>query len=427
MQRVHPLLEHRTFRSESSRARERRHIGTASLVNITLASLINLSATHLHYYKPPQVHASVSRSPSGFGKHVLLPHSSSNIRNGLLDKYRQRGTLSLLPSAFLESSHTDVQAYPPPYLLIPPNQGVSDESGTLLQEEPVSGVPVAGLHHVRPSNSKTPKSTVRLLPASGTSNKDRLNNIHSSTHVDTAFNIPLAPILHGASHLPPVESREKRGLQDRSHPYRKSRKKGAVDSLHWSRRRPEIPKARTDPQFSCDDCGAKYAQKQGLNRHRLEKHNPSLCKYCGAEWGRPYVYRNHLEEHHPDVDRDMELGKQEGSRRRSAVFVRHRLQQVSPPTIGYGLGSFWDQGVHISSGETFNHQPTDMTYGSQFEFTQPIAASKSIPAGAVNSACFALLVLITLFFRRSCANGLDSPEWICQSTIQSLNGGYHRR
>lgn len=169
-----------------------------------------------------------------------------------------------------------------------------------------------------------------------------------------------------------------------------------------------------------------YAQKQGLNRHRLEKHNPSLCKYCGAKWGRPYEYRDHLEKNHPHVDRDMELGKPVGSRRRSAIFVQQRSPQVSLPAIGYGLGSFWDQGGSNSSGETFNHQLThDMTYIPQFEFTQPIVASKSIPEGNVDLDCFALLVIITIFYRKLCANGLDSPGWISRSPILSLNDAYH--
>lgn len=227
MQRVHLLLERRMFKSELNRARERRHIGTTGLVNITLASFINLSV-HSFSVSPNPTVTCISISVP-LWKNVLLPQPSCNIREGLLDKYQQRGTLSLLLSAFLGSIYTDVQAYPAPYLLIPPNQGISDESGKLFPEEPVTGVPVAGLHHVRPSNYKTPKSTVRLLPALSASNGDFLNNIHSSTHVDTGFNVPLASIPPGTSHPSLVESREKRGQQERSHPYRKSRKKGAVD------------------------------------------------------------------------------------------------------------------------------------------------------------------------------------------------------
>jgi hypothetical protein len=234
---------------------------------------------------------------------------------------------------FLEYTHTDVQAYPAApyhYPPIPPHS----ESGTL---PPVTGVPGAGIPLVFPSNSTPRKWTVRPLPASDISNGDLSNNTCSFTGrvtgVDTASNFLVARIPPGTSYIPPpIKSREKRGPQDRADQYQKSKKKGKVESLHWSRRPADIHKARI-PQFSCDDCGAKYVQRQGLNRHRREKHEPDLCMYCGAKWGRPYEYRDHLEKHHPNVDRDMELGKAAGSRRRSAIFVRRRSPQVSLPTI----------------------------------------------------------------------------------------------
>ena len=235
---------------------------------------------------------------------------------------------------FLESTHTDIQTYPvPPFLpVLPPNHGISYESGSLL---PVTGIPVADLSLVCPSNSTPPKSTVCLLPASGISNGDFSNNTHSFTRVDTAFNFPMALFPPGTSHITPVESREEGGPQDQPHQYQNSRKKGEVQSLHWSRRPAGIRKACT-PRFSCDDCGAKYAQPQGVYRHYRAKHNPRSCAYCGDEWSRPYQYRDHLEKHHPDVDPDMVLGKAAESRRRTAFFARHRSQQYSPPTNEHG-------------------------------------------------------------------------------------------
>jgi hypothetical protein len=316
-----------------------------------------------------------------------------------LGKYQRRGTLpTWLLCAFLESTHTDIQAYLAPLYLLPPNHGISDESGTLLS---VTSVSVAGLPLACPSNSTPPKSTVRLLPASGISNANFSNNTHSFPHVDTASNFPVPLILPDTSHTPPrVESRERRESQDRPHQYQQSRKKGEVQSLHWSRRPADIHKARI-PQFSCDDCGAKYVQQQGLNRHHREKHKPSLCMYCDVEWGRPYEYRDHLEKHHPDVDPDMVLGKAAGSRRRSACFVtRHRPQQVSLPTIEHGRRGH--SGIRryppaVVKPSTVTVPPPDMTYVPQPESTQPIMTNKSIPEGAVNLDCFMLLVLITLF------------------------------
>jgi hypothetical protein len=87
------------------------------------------------------------------------------------------------------------------------------------------------------------KSTVRLLPASGIPDGGLSNNTHSFTRIDTASNLPVDLILPCTSHTPPpVESREKREPQDRPHQYRKSRKKGEVESLHWSRRPTDILK-----------------------------------------------------------------------------------------------------------------------------------------------------------------------------------------
>jgi hypothetical protein len=169
----------------------------------------------------------------------LLPHPNchSNIREGLLGKYPRRGTLLWLLRAFLKPTHTDVQAYPaPPHLPRPPNHDISDESETLISEKPLTGVPGAGLPLVYPSNSTPPNSTVRLLPASGMSNGDFLNDTHSFTRVDTAYNFSEALILPGSSHTPPpLESREKREPQKRPHQYQKARKRGEVESLHWSR------------------------------------------------------------------------------------------------------------------------------------------------------------------------------------------------
>src|ERR1700755_1900980 len=100
-----------------------------------------------------------------------------------------------------------MQAYPaPPFLPTPPNFGISDEGRTLL--------PGTGLPFVCPPNSTPPKSTVRLLPASGISNGDFSNNSYPFTRVDTAPNFPVALILSGTSYLPPlVESQEEREPQ----------------------------------------------------------------------------------------------------------------------------------------------------------------------------------------------------------------------
>ncbi|KAF8460560.1 hypothetical protein DFH94DRAFT_790617 [Russula ochroleuca] len=92
--------------------------------------------------------------------------------------------------------------------------------------------------------------------------------------------------------------------------------------------------------FRCDTCGDRFAQPQGLNRHRRAKHNPSLCILYNFEWSRPYLYRGLLETHHTEVDPDEIIGKTADSRRRAASSAgRPQQQQVLPPTIEhYGRG-----------------------------------------------------------------------------------------
>lgn len=154
-----------------------------------------------------------------------------------MGKYQWRGKLLWLRRAFLKPTHTDVQAYPaPPHLPRPSNHGIINESETLVSEKPLTGVPGAGLPLVCPSNSTPPKSTVRLLPASGVSKEKILNETHPFTCVDMTSDFSVALNLPGSSHTPPpVVSREKREPQKLPHQSQKARKRGEVKSLYWSR------------------------------------------------------------------------------------------------------------------------------------------------------------------------------------------------
>ena len=229
------------------------------------------------------------------------------------------------------------------------------------------------------------------------------SNTHIFTRVDAASNFPAALIPLGTSLIAPaVESQVKREPLGRPHQYKKSRKKGDVESFYWSRRFTDIHKARSQaiPQFFCDDCDAKYVQRQGLNRHRQEKHErddsePSLCIYCDAKCGRAYEYREHLEKHHPAVDPDIILGKAAGSRRRTAYYARHRSQQVLLPNIEQGR--WGDSGIGryppVVKPSTATLPSPDMSYVPELEFTQPVMMGNNIPEGAVN--CIILCYLIS--------------------------------
>ena len=139
--------------------------------------------------------------------------------------------------------------------------------------------------------------------------------------------------------------------------------------------------------YSCEACGERYAQPQGVNRHYRAKHDPSSCIYCGAVWSRPYQYRDHIEKEHPGVDPDVVLGKTAGSRRRATAgrdqqpsAVRHdqRIRAVSlrpPPTLPVHAAA---KATHIpstfsSSGKTA--QPVDQVVGhTSSRPSRPVAA-----------------------------------------------------
>ena len=68
-----------------------------------------------------------------------------------------------------------------------------------------------------------------------------------------------------------------------------------------------------------------YPQPQGLRRHQREMHQPpELCLYCDYQWpgSRAYMYRNHLKEHHPDVDPN-EVLRQRTSARWRRLITQH--------------------------------------------------------------------------------------------------------
>ena len=85
--------------------------------------------------------------------------------------------------------------------------------------------------------------------------------------------------------------------------------------------------------YRCNACGKLYAQRQGVNRHYREKHDVNSCLYCGANWLRPYQYRDHLEKQHPGIDPDLVLGKLAGSRRKTTVIGREQLPEIDPDLV----------------------------------------------------------------------------------------------
>lgn len=99
----------------------------------------------------------------------------------------------------------------------------------------------------------------------------------------------------------------------------------------------------SERRYSCDICGKRYSQQQGVSRHRRKAHNnPHSCCVlrCKFKWTRPDLYRSHLEKQHPDVNPDEVLGKPAGSRRRSAIIGRDIQQRFPPPAVGPRTGQW---------------------------------------------------------------------------------------
>ncbi len=65
------------------------------------------------------------------------------------------------------------------------------------------------------------------------------------------------------------------------------------------------PAGRNRRRFSCPVCDVGFVQRQGLNRHNRDKHQPwNICPHCGVfKWSsaRHYLYTKHIKRDHPGV------------------------------------------------------------------------------------------------------------------------------
>jgi hypothetical protein len=77
-------------------------------------------------------------------------------------------------------------------------------------------------------------------------------------------------------------------------------------------------------RYSCNLCGNRYSQPQGIKRHQREAHEASQCMYCrDFRWGRPYLLRGHLKKRHPEVNTDAALEEAMGMRRRATGIASY--------------------------------------------------------------------------------------------------------
>ena len=78
-------------------------------------------------------------------------------------------------------------------------------------------------------------------------------------------------------------------------------------------------------RYFCDLCDKGYSQRQGLTRHQREVHKPNLCRHCGTfEWGRLYLFKEHLERCHPHVDLNTELQKAQMNSRKAMMTTKYQ-------------------------------------------------------------------------------------------------------
>lgn len=66
-----------------------------------------------------------------------------------------------------------------------------------------------------------------------------------------------------------------------------------------------LPAGPNRRRFSCRVCDVSFAQRQGLNRHNRDKHQPwNICPHCGVfEWSqaRHYLFTKHVKKDHPGI------------------------------------------------------------------------------------------------------------------------------
>jgi hypothetical protein len=95
----------------------------------------------------------------------------------------------------------------------------------------------------------------------------------------------------------------------------------------------EHPAKHPRVRYRCEICRKEFAQKQGVGRHRLEKHEPYYCLYCPTfRWGRLYLLKQHLKKKHPEVDlATATLDMARRSHRSDPIPTINRAHSHDPP------------------------------------------------------------------------------------------------
>jgi len=151
------------------------------------------------------------------------------------------------------------------------------------------------------------------------------------TRTSTTTNFVVPPIAPSIPRVPTVGLCEEQSTSRDQYqePQRTAdrRQHGVVPSRPLPLRRPAgIMICRTPMgRYSCNLCGKRFSQPQGIKRHQRETHEARLCMYCrDFRWGRPYLLRGHLKKRHPDVNIDAALEEAMRMRRRATGIASYR-------------------------------------------------------------------------------------------------------
>jgi len=126
--------------------------------------------------------------------------------------------------------------------------------------------------------------------------------------------------------------------------------KGPIATSSRSSRQRAAVHGASRRRYFCKICGRTYAQPQGVTRHQREMHNlkVNLCRHCGVfKWVRPYLFREHLERQHHDIDPDAELEEIKRNSCRATMTATNLLQErIAPPTLEHDRRGHAESQLH---------------------------------------------------------------------------------
>lgn len=135
-----------------------------------------------------------------------------------------------------------------------------------------------------------------ILPYTATAREPLSGHLVPGTGVTSSFVHNLNPAIIGSVPAHHAASPNLPSTAQASHRPMASSSVASIRGLQMRRNHTET--------YSCPASGCKsiFVQRQGLNRHYRDKHQPELrnvCPFCGVfKWSRKYLFTRHLERDH---------------------------------------------------------------------------------------------------------------------------------